>query len=235
MGAGKPPAILLLGGSMRVMIFIDDSNFFKTIKVINKERSQDRVIDYHKVNQFVINFLQKNSQYAGMALSHVRTYLYDGEYTDALLNRIKRELTRALGDEQKKIQMDLDRAVSNSKGQKSKLKRLDSFNFLEVRLKPLQFSRKAGIFQKGVDVQLAVDLVSGAYLNTYDIAVVFSGDIDLLESVKLVKNLGKHVAIFSHYSQVAVGMRKHSDFCVDLQRFDDSELDAFTHQFQKKA
>jgi len=89
---------------------------------------------------------------------------------------------------------------------------LNNFYFFEVRKKPLQYSPKNGIFQKGVDVQLAVDLVSNAYLNTYDISVIFSGDIDLLESLRTVKNLGKHVILISHDETVARDMKKEADF-----------------------
>lgn len=108
-----------------------------------------------------------------------------------------------------------------------------TFNFFEIRKKPLQFTRSKGVFQKGVDVQLAVDLVANAYLNTYDIAVLFSGDIDLLESLKLIKNLGKQIIIFSHYKNVAKEMVRESDLLVDFQKIDDSLLNRFTHIFEK--
>ncbi len=51
----------------------------------------------------------------------------------------------------------------------------------EIRDKPLQFSLSTfKIFQKGVDVQLAVDLVEFAYKHAFDIAVILSGDINLI-------------------------------------------------------
>lgn len=39
--------------------------------------------------------------------------------------------------------------------------------------------------EKGVDVALAVDLIESALLNEYDVAVIFSGDTDLLPAVEV--------------------------------------------------
>jgi len=74
------------------MIFIDNSNFFNSIRCLQKDRHQDRTIDYHKLNRFVLNYLSKNPQYAKENLFQVRTSYYEGEYTDTLLNKIKRHL-----------------------------------------------------------------------------------------------------------------------------------------------
>jgi len=49
--------------------------------------------------------------------------------------------------------------------------------------------------EKGVDVQLAVDMVELAVDNTYDVAILISGDGDFAPAVELVKKLGKHVEL----------------------------------------
>lgn len=219
---------------MRVMIFVDDSNFRANLKHVKHERNQDRVIDYHKLHTFVLNYLSQNSQYKDKILSHIRTYLYTGEYTDALFKRIKNEIKNSNDSEKKKIEKLLEDSKKKEEGQKKFLTKSATFNFFEVRKKPLQFTGQSKkVFQKGVDVQLAVDLVSNAYLNTYDIAVLFSGDIDLLESLKLIKNLGKHIIIFSHYKNVAKEMVRESDLLIDLQHIDDFNLNKFSHIFEK--
>lgn len=46
---------------------------------------------------------------------------------------------------------------------------------------------------KGDDIHLATDLVSLAYENTYDIAVVVSGDGDFVPAIQKVQKLGKSV------------------------------------------
>jgi len=218
---------------MKIMIFIDDSNFKANIKCINIERKQDRVIDYYKIHRFVLEYLSQNPQYKGELLSHVRTYIYTGEYTDALFQRIKHAISESSDERKIKFEQLLRDTEKFKEGQRKFLSRAMTYNFFEIRKKPLQFTQTKGIFQKGVDVQLAVDLVSNAYLNNYDTAVLFSGDIDLLESLKLIKNLGKQIIIFSHYRNVAKEMIRESDLLVDFQKLDDSLLDKFSHQFEK--
>ena len=231
--------IFSVGIKMKVMIFIDNSNFFNSIRCLQKDRHQDRVIDYHKLNRFVLNYLSKNPQYAKENLFHVRTSYYDGEYTDTLLNKIKRHLNSiqdALENQEEKhrIHEILKKATRRMEAQKKEMNRCKSFYFFETRLKPLQYGEKQGIFQKGVDVQLAVDLVSNAYLDNYDIAVIFSGDIDLYESIKLVKTLGKQTIIFSDNSLMSDGMLEICDFYKDICRLEDEQLNEFTHIFEKK-
>jgi uncharacterized protein (TIGR00288 family) len=58
--------------------------------------------------------------------------------------------------------------------------------------------------QKGVDTQTAVHMVSKAYENQFDIAILMTGDEDFLPVVDAIKSAGKRVySIFfeSHVSQ----------------------------------
>lgn len=216
------------------MIFLDYNNFTHNIRNINYERKQDRIIDNHKVHKFVLDYLSKNEQYIKSILTHVRTYLYTGEYTSALFKRIKDAIKTPEKHDKKEFEELLKKTEKRHEGQKKLFEKAKTSYFFEIRKKPLQFTKDKGIFQKGVDVQLAVDLVTNAYLNTYDIAVLFSGDIDLLESVKTVKNLGKHVIIFSHYKNIAQEMIREGDMYINLQYLKDDMLDKFSHQFEKK-
>ena len=221
------------------MLFIDNSNFFNSIRCLQIDRNQDRIIDYNKIHQFAMKFLSNNLQYKDKVLTHIRTYYYDGQYTDNLLSKIKNHHSQiddsSENQEHKhKITEVLAKTTKSMEAQKKQMEKMKSFYFFETRLKPLQYSKGQGIFQKGVDVQLAVDLVSNAYLNNYDIAVIFSGDIDLYESLKLVKTLGKQVIIFSHKNLMSEGMIEICDFYKDICRLSDSQLDEFTHIFEKK-
>lgn len=52
--------------------------------------------------------------------------------------------------------------------------------------------------EKGSDVNLAAHLLSDAFTNAFDVAVLITNDSDLLEPIKLVRgNLGKSVGILN--------------------------------------
>ncbi|HCE95587.1 MAG TPA: hypothetical protein DER04_02320 [Holosporales bacterium] len=219
---------------MKVMIFVDADNFKGIRRLLREEGRGDRWIDFYKLNLFVIEYLGKNKQYKDCKLQHIRTYCYTGEYTPHLIKKIKDALENAKEEKKEFFRLELTKAEQGYESQKAFFKDVSTYYFFEMRKKPLQFSPTDGVFQKGVDVQLAVDLVTNAHLKTFDIAVVFSGDIDLIESVRSVKNLGKHVIIFSHYKNTAKDMVTEADMFVDFQRFDDELLNKFTHIFQRR-
>lgn len=47
--------------------------------------------------------------------------------------------------------------------------------------------------EKGVDIDLATDMLRLAYNNAYDTAIIVTGDGDFVSAVKGVKDMGKHV------------------------------------------
>ncbi len=49
--------------------------------------------------------------------------------------------------------------------------------------------------EKGIDVQIAVDLVLGAVNDDYDVGIVFSGDSDLLPAIRAAMIIGKHIEV----------------------------------------
>jgi uncharacterized LabA/DUF88 family protein len=60
--------------------------------------------------------------------------------------------------------------------------------------------------EKGVDVQIAIDLLRGAYENIYDKFILLSSDTDLLPAIKLAISLGKKIEYvgFSHKPSFAL-------------------------------
>jgi uncharacterized LabA/DUF88 family protein len=54
--------------------------------------------------------------------------------------------------------------------------------------------------QKEIDVQIAVDAVSDAYENQFDIALIGSGDGDMAPIVRKLKQMGKQVEVASFTS-----------------------------------
>ncbi|PIU03214.1 MAG: hypothetical protein COT55_00070 [Candidatus Diapherotrites archaeon CG09_land_8_20_14_0_10_32_12] len=69
----------------------------------------------------------------------------------------------------------------------SKVKRLDLYL---GRLEKRPNNHKS---ENGVDVKLAIDMLSLAYHNNYDVALLISNDSDFVPAIKEVQSLGKQV------------------------------------------
>ena len=55
----------------------------------------------------------------------------------------------------------------------------------------------SGAIEKKIDIKIAIDIVSLAYEDAYDTAVLVSGDGDFVPVVKKVKELGKNVEVWA--------------------------------------
>lgn len=64
--------------------------------------------------------------------------------------------------------------------------------YLEVRLGRL-VERNGILVEKGIDVSIAIDMLTLAWNNVYDTAILVSGDGDFAAAVRSVKDKGKHV------------------------------------------
>ena len=70
------------------------------------------------------------------------------------------------------------------------LRRIKRLELLLGRLEKRPNNQKA---EKGVDVKLAVDLVTSAFYNKYDIAIIVTNDADFVPAIKAVQEGGKSV------------------------------------------
>ncbi|MFH1565535.1 MAG: NYN domain-containing protein [bacterium] len=101
---------------------------------------------------------------------------------------------------------------TDEKGQKLRQGQIKLFNFLHSKsqrfiIRKGYLMKNDGVYhEKGVDVQLAVDLLVGAYEDTYDTAIVISSDTDLMPAMEKVKKLGKGVEYigFAHQPTIAL-------------------------------
>jgi uncharacterized LabA/DUF88 family protein len=80
--------------------------------------------------------------------------------------------------------------------------------------------------EKQVDTQLVADVIMGAVRNTYDIAVVFSGDLDVAPALDAAHALGKKVWIAT-FGQVGISrsLQRAAWGLVDLKE----HLDHYAH------
>jgi len=66
----------------------------------------------------------------------------------------------------------------------------------------------SGAIEKKVDIKIAIDIISLAYENAYDTAVLVSGDGDFVPVVKKVKELDKDVEIWAFRYSLANALKK---------------------------
>ncbi|MEF8773094.1 MAG: NYN domain-containing protein [Halobacteriales archaeon] len=76
--------------------------------------------------------------------------------------------------------------------------------------------RGDGHVEKGVDIQLATELIAQAYNGAYDVAILVSGDADYARAVRYVQDQGKRVVVASFEETTSSEMRKLADEYVEL-------------------
>ena len=196
---------------MKLMVFLDLDNFRKSLF----KKDNKRFYDFGKFPYFAIKFLNKNMGMQNCTdESLIRTYAYTGEYPPHLLKKMYNETRQ---ENYKKRML----------AQQKFFEKIKYFNYFELKTLPLKYE-DGKIFQKGVDVQIAVDMVHHAFKNNYDVAIICSGDIDLKEAVKLIKSLGKKVIIMSHQQLASKELVKEADVFIDIEKFNKEQLDEFS-------
>jgi uncharacterized LabA/DUF88 family protein len=69
--------------------------------------------------------------------------------------------------------------------------------YCELRLGRLVYNNWPNVppYEKGVDIQLATDLLTHSFKNNYDIAILVAGDSDYVGALQAVKDNGKNVEV----------------------------------------
>ncbi|MCR4335376.1 MAG: NYN domain-containing protein [archaeon] len=70
---------------------------------------------------------------------------------------------------------------------------LEKMPKIEVKLGRLEKRPNGPPVEKGVDVRMAVDIVTHAYSNIYDTAIIVSGDSDFVPAIKAAQDFGKKI------------------------------------------
>mgnify|MGYP001160847051 FL=1 len=89
--------------------------------------------------------------------------------------------------------------------------------YVEVRL-GIWKQRGEIMVEKGVDVMLATDLVTNAYNDHYDTAVVVSGDADFYPALQAVKDVGKHIEVAAFDMNLSTESARVSDVVQKLNK-----------------
>ena len=150
----------------RVMVFIDGGYFKEAIdSKFGKDKSKDPEVMSKALNH-LINDMIVNINFPHSKPEIIRVYYYDARYSYE------------------------DKEFKNQNQIFKKIKDSVTYPF-EIKLGRLVRSGKnrKELRQKGVDVLLSIDMVSKAFLNHYDIAILVSGDQDFLDAVKIIKDM----------------------------------------------
>lgn len=120
---------------------------------------------------------------------------------------------------------------SDEKGQQLRKNQIRLFNHLASRACGFLVERgyimhNDGLYyEKGVDVKIAVDLLVGAYENSYDIAVLVSSDTDLISAIEKVRLLGKKVVYVGFSHKPSFGLIKNASESKLLSKADLDEFE----------
>ncbi len=106
---------------------------------------------------------------------------------------------------------------SNATDQDKFLSSLYDTPHLEVKL-GIWKQRGSTMVEKGVDVMLAVDLVTRAYKNNYDTAIIVSGDADFYPALQAAKDVGKQVEVAAFDTNISAEAARVADLHIKLTK-----------------
>jgi len=114
----------------------------------------------------------------------------------------------------------LQESIPKAEGSREQQEFLDTLRktqYLELRLGTTKLSQGIPV-ERGIDVMLATDLLYFASNNTYDIAILVSGDSDFSYTLQVVKNMGKHVEVAYFENATSRDLLNSADYLHQLDR-----------------
>ena len=164
------------GGNLRVMVFIDGGYIRQ--KFIDKYNNDK--IKYYQFAEWLTDCTQSAMKSKPQL---IRAFYYDGMPDVKDLSKFKDESEEQIKKRREKIE-------SKQKTQEEYLDRIELTEFFDVKRGRLVMKEDGNFGQKGIDSLIAIDMISKAYQNQYDIAVLVTGDSDFKEVVEAVKHAG---------------------------------------------
>jgi len=140
----------------------------------------------------VMVFIDGSNLYHSLKENFKRTDIEMGKLADKLLE--KRRLIRVyyynarVGRKEEPERYIRQQAFFNS---------VSSTPYFELRLGRLVYVDwpHSPPYEKGVDIQLATDLLTHSFKNNYDVAILVAGDSDYAGALQAVKDNGKNVEV----------------------------------------
>jgi uncharacterized LabA/DUF88 family protein len=138
-----------------------------------------------------------------------RTDLDIGRFAGRLLD--KRRLVRVYYYNAK---VGLKEEPERYKNQQKFFDSIAAIPYTELRLGRLVYNNwpNSPPYEKGVDIQLATDMITHSFKNNYDVAILVAGDSDYVGALQAVKDNGKNVevALFGR-ERTSMQLRKVAD------------------------
>ena len=109
------------------------------------------------------------------------------------------------------VQSDPDRGKQAFEDQQKFLTALKDIPNLEVRL-GVSKSRGEITVEKGVDIMIATDILKYAWNNSYDVAILVSGDGDFAYAVQSAKDSGAQIEVAAFPSNLSSELANSADY-----------------------
>lgn len=93
-------------------------------------------------------------------------------------------------------------------------------NGFRVDAKPLR-DRDGTYVEKGADIGLATEMIARGFNDSYDIAVLVTGDDDFSRAVRYVQDQGKIVDVASFSENLSSNLKRAADTCLELNEIAD--------------
>lgn len=199
---------------LKAMAFIDYQNFYySTSSYLNSINQSSLKFDYKDLCQQIVNNISIRPTIL------VKTYLFAAKPCEALLNssitkykKLNTWLNSLKNSSYFEVIEGTQQIRASKKGQEIDYNNPNTYTTTE----------------KETDVNIAVQMMSKAYQNSYDIAVLLSNDTDYLPIVKALHNIGKIIVLVRLPNQNVSKFEKYVDdiFEVDysfLQRVSKGE------------
>lgn len=172
----------------KVVLFIDGSNFYYGLKSVY---GNDKSLSN-------FNFLKLGEILSGDKRDLLRIFYYNAP-------------------------LDYDsnpKAYSKQQRFFEKVKGTDKVKLILARLqkRKIKDSQRFYYVVKGDDIHIAVDMVKGAYENTFDTAILVSGDGDFVPAVEIVQEKGKSVENAYFRPSLSWHLKQECDKSIELNK-----------------
>jgi uncharacterized LabA/DUF88 family protein len=164
------------------------------------------------MDERVVIFIDGSNLYHSLKNNMKRVDLNFAEFTRKLVGQ--RRLIRTY---YYNVLQDSNPRADGSREQQDFLETLRKTFYLELRLGTTKLSQGVAV-ERGIDVMLATDLLYFAANNSYDTAVLVSGDSDFGYALQTVKNMGKHVEVAYFENAASRDLINNADFLHLLDR-----------------